>query len=105
MELKSLEMQIAIPRTHDAAKTLQQFQHEGQVINENAQREMENELIHKRQNVQKQEQKDPAMLKYQNDTKQQEEQDTNSKQRQGKKGKKPIKQYHPFKGNHIDFSG
>ncbi|MGV3464080.1 MAG: hypothetical protein ACO1OT_02160, partial [Heyndrickxia sp.] len=62
VELKSLEMQIALPRTHDAGKNMQQIQQVSRVINENAEQEMENSLIQKRHHVLKQEQKDPAML-------------------------------------------
>lgn len=105
MELKSLEMQIALPRTHDAAKNMQHIQQESRVINENAVQEMEKALIQKRQHVLKQESKDPAMLKDQGNSKNHHDQDLNKKQQREKDKENQIHQYHPFKGNHIDFSG
>ncbi|PKR87082.1 hypothetical protein [Heyndrickxia camelliae] len=103
MELKSMEMQIALPRTHDAGKNMQHIQQESRVINENAMQEMEKALDLKRHHVLKQDQKDPAMLKDQGNSKNHHEAPSKKDQEKQKDKEKQI--YHPFKGNHIDFSG
>lgn len=105
MELKSLEMQIALPKTHNAGKNMQHIQHASRVINENAVEEMEKALIQKRQHVLKQEQKDSALLKDQAHPKNHHDHDSSKKDQREKDKEKQSHQHHPFKGNHIDFSG
>nr|WP_249310306.1 hypothetical protein [Bacillus sp. FJAT-49736] len=95
-------MQVALPRTHEAGKNLQHIQQSSQVINENAMHEMEKELIQKRQQVLKQEQKNRAMLRDKGNSDSQQEKGSGKKHQNEKNTEK---QYHPFKGNHIDFSG
>ncbi|QQZ07924.1 hypothetical protein [Heyndrickxia vini] len=99
MELKSIEMQIALPKSIDVSKQTQELQKDGQMLNENAMIQVEKELQKKRQNVIRSEQKDGSHIK--KDSK------DNSFQHELKKHKngKSIEQNHPFKGKNVDYSG
>lgn len=99
MELKSIEMQIALPKSIDASKQTQSIQQEGQLQVDQAMAQMEKELIEKRQNVIRNEQKDGVLIK--------KDQENNSSRRESKKKKKKKfdSENHPYKGKNIDFSG
>lgn len=105
MSLKSIEMQIALPRTFEAGKTSQQHQQQGQMMQEFAGALMEKEMHRRRKTVTESEKTDQAKLKENEGqgTFSQQENDQQSKQ-EGKQ-KEQLKQYHPYKGKQIDFSG
>ncbi|GIN83675.1 hypothetical protein J6TS2_00610 [Heyndrickxia sporothermodurans] len=99
MELKTIEMQIALPKSIDANKQTQEIQQRGILQNENATLQMEKETQAKRKNVIKNERKDHVFVK-----KDQSNQafNQNGKKKQKKKCKD---EHHPYKGNNLDFSG
>ncbi|HJV17442.1 MAG TPA: hypothetical protein VJ546_08695 [Bacillales bacterium] len=105
MSLKSIEMQIALPRTFDASKIQEQLSQRGQGMNDFAAKEMKQDELKQRTTVMKQEQKDAAKLNHDG------EHSNNQRDQKGKqpKSKKSNPQWaaekHPFKGNLIDFSG
>lgn len=95
-------MQVALPRTQDAAKLQEQMQQRGHQLNEQALERMRQEDIKKRKTVTENQQKDEAKLH--ND-----EEQSNAREEQQRKKRKPNqtkpKKRHPYKGNRIDFSG
>jgi len=105
MSLKSIEMQVALPRTMDAGKIQEQLQQRGQNMNDFATIRNQKENEQKRTSVVKQEQKSHVKLSQDNrDGKS----DTEEREKsQGKKSKvlNEEKEKHPYKGNVIDFSG
>lgn len=103
MSLKAIEMQVALPRTHDAGKIQEQLQQRGQHLQEHAAQSVTKEDELKRKTVIKNNQKQEARLNKENG-------DSNQKQEQGKQDKqdkndKPVQQHHPYKGKVIDYSG
>lgn len=102
MSLKSIEMQIALPRTIDAAKLQDQLSQRGQLLNDQANMQMQKEEIKQRKTVVKQEQMDNAKFHQQGG------ESKGSFQYEGKEKKKILqktKENHPYKGNSLDFSG
>lgn len=102
MSLKSIEMQIALPRTIDAAKLHDQLLQRGQLLNDQANLKMQQEEVKQRTTVVKQEQKDSAKFHQQGGKSKE------SFQNKGNKERKNIqagKENHPYKGNFLDFSG
>ncbi|MES1043080.1 hypothetical protein MHI39_15945 [Heyndrickxia sp. FSL K6-6286] len=100
MELKSIEMQIALPKSIDVGKQVQQLHQEGQLLNDHALNQMEKELQQKRKQVMKNEQKDRVHLK-----RKQNDHDELNHERKKHNKQKDQEQQHPYKGNNIDFSG
>ncbi|WML43727.1 hypothetical protein [Neobacillus sp. PS3-40] len=105
MSLKLIEMQIALPRTVDAAKLHEQLSHRGQLSNDHASMQMKQEEIKLRSSVIKQEQKDKANLHHggqnsEGENKQPEQRTKDSQNEVQQPGDK-----HPYKGNFLDFSG
>ncbi|MDZ5473454.1 hypothetical protein SM124_17205 [Bacillus sp. 31A1R] len=103
MSLKAIEMQIALPRTHDAGKLQEQIQQRGQLQNDLASHSVHKEEEKKRTSVIKQEETDHVQLSH----KEKEKQDSEQKKRQKQKEEIQIKEKerHPYKGNYVDFSG
>jgi hypothetical protein len=105
MSLKSVEMQIALPRTVEAGKIQEQLQQRGQNMNDIAAQQKLKEDENKRKTVNKQEQKGNVQLSQKNrdnqhDLNGQQEDEDDKEEKQRKK-----KDYHPYKGKVIDFSG
>lgn len=102
MSLKSIEMQIALPRTIDAAKLQDQLSQKGQLINDQANLQMQQEEIKQRMTVVKQEQKDQAKFQQQGGNS-----GGNSDYKEKREGKvnQKSKEKHPYKGNFLDYSG
>lgn len=101
MSLKAIEMQIALPRTHDAGKIQEQIQQRGQQLQEHAAQRVTKEDELKRTTVIKNNQKQEARLN--KDGQSSSEQD-HSRQQQKKK-EDSLQQNHPYKGKIIDYSG
>ncbi|USK57037.1 hypothetical protein LIS82_11375 [Cytobacillus solani] len=105
MSLKSVEMQIALPRTVEAGKIQEQLQQRGQNMNDIGVQQTQKEQEKKRSTVIKQEQKGNVKL---SQKQQENHQGTNGQQEneeQKEEKEKKQKEYHPYKGTVIDFSG
>ncbi|RFU71313.1 hypothetical protein D0469_02030 [Peribacillus saganii] len=102
MSLKSIEMQVALPRTYDASKLQEQLQQRGQLMHDNAAREMHKEDKKKRTTVMKQKAKERPGFPNEDQSNGSYSGDQSRKQ---KKNIKEKNHNHPYKGNNIDFSG
>ncbi|MEH6990673.1 hypothetical protein [Cytobacillus firmus] len=102
MSLKSIELQIALPRTFEAGKIQDQLQQRGQTISGFAANSTQENAEKQRKTVVKQEHKQNVNLGNDDGERQKEagEQDR-------KKDKKDSndRQNHPYKGKVIDYSG
>ena len=101
MSLKSIEMQVALPRTLEATKLHDQLQQRGQLINDQANEEVKKEVEKQRNFVIKNENLAHTTL---HNHKQEHKKDKNEKH--SDKEKQNVKhEHHPYKGNFIDYSG
>ena len=102
MSLKSIEMQVALPRTFDAQKIHDELAQRGQVINDHAEQKMKKDEFKASSSVLKQEEMVKTRLN-------QDEKDSKNfkekKERNNKKNQKQSREKHPYKGNFLDFSG
>jgi hypothetical protein len=96
MDLKSIDMQIALPRTFEAAKNLQDYQQNAQTAQQHAQAETEKESEWRRKAV--------AEGNDINKTGEREHEQQGEQQQREKKQQKKV-YAHPYKGQQIDFSG
>lgn len=106
MSLKSIEMQVALPRTMEVGKIQEQLQQRGQNMNDFATMRNQKEDEQKRTSVIKHEQKSNVKLSQEernNNKKEQEERE--NKQMKKTKDINDMKEKHPYKGNVIDYSG
>lgn len=101
LSLKLIEMQVALPRTHEAGKLQEQLQQRGQLQNDFASQSVKKEEDKKKTTVIKQEQK--GLTRFSKDG------HPNEHHRQGEskreKQQKQVKEQHPYKGTKVDFSG
>lgn len=102
MSLKSIEMQVALPRTQDAGKLQEQIQQRGQHLSEHAAESVRKEEQKQRTTVTKNKQKDEAKLHQ--DEERSNEAGANSQKRR-KKQQQKEQERHPYKGKVIDYSG
>ena len=103
MSLKSIEMQVALPRTVEVGKIQEQLQQRGQNIHDFATERTHKEERQNRETVIKNEQKTNVKLT-QEDRNGNTGEDKEAPQK--KKSSKPVeKEKHPYKGNVIDYSG
>ncbi|CAH0346164.1 hypothetical protein [Bacillus sp. CECT 9360] len=104
MSLKAIELQVALPRTHDAGKIQEQWQQKDQLAHHHAANEVHKDDEKKRTAVIKQEQKEKLSLHKDGEGAGQE-----GNQRQPRKKKtmdaRQKKYQHPYKGISIDYSG
>ena len=105
MSLKSIEMQIALPRTMEAGKIQEQLQQRGQNMNDFAAIRTQKEEEQKRTSVIKQEQKSNVKLSQDEKENRNGTQDHEDKERKKSKKMNEMKEKHPYKGNVIDYSG
>lgn len=104
MSLKSIEMQIALPRTIDAAKLHDQFLQNAKLHSDQANVKMQQEELKQRTTVVKQEQKDNAKFHQHGGKDESGYQNLeNQKKKNNQKGEEQEK--HPYKGKFLDFSG
>lgn len=101
MSLKSVEMQIALPRTVDAGKLQEQMQNRGMLQNDAAANLVKKEDEQKQKTVVKQERKDIVRFHKEG------ENNNESDQKREKRDKNQEKQgaQHPYKGKILDYSG
>ncbi|PLR77661.1 hypothetical protein CU633_09645 [Bacillus sp. V3-13] len=102
MSLKSIEMQVALPRTQDAGRIQEQLQQRGQHLIEHAAESVQKNEEKQRKTVQKNEQKGEVKMSKDESKKQDDGSKQESKQ---EKEKKAAKELHPYKGTIIDYSG
>ncbi|WP_062105052.1 hypothetical protein [Bacillus niameyensis] len=105
MSLKSIEMQVALPRTVEAGKVSEQLQQRGQLISDQANEEMTKQIEQDRRSVKEMSEQEKLHLKQgsrdgQNDHKHNEH---DKKQKDPRKDR--TKDSHPYKGKTIDYSG
>lgn len=101
MSLKSIEMQVALPRTLDATKLHDQLQQRRQLINDQANEAVKKEVEKQRNFVVKNGNLAHTTLHNQ---KQEHKKDKN--EQYSEKEKQNVKhEHHPYKGNFIDYSG
>jgi len=103
MSLKAIELQVALPRTHDAGKMQEQIQQRSQLTHDLAAREMQKEVEKQEKTVIKQKQKDNVKLKKEEKSGNQYELSVLKEQEE--ETEEQVKMKHPYKGNAIDFSG
>ncbi|WP_167831725.1 hypothetical protein [Mesobacillus selenatarsenatis] len=103
MSLKAIEMQIALPRTHDAGKIQEQLQQRGQHLQEHAAQSVTKEDDLKRKTVIKNKQKQEARLNQEGSSSGNQQQ--NGRRDSKNKGDQPDQPHHPYKGKVIDYSG
>lgn len=101
MSLKLIEMQVALPRTVDAAKIQEQHMQRGQLMNSQANMMVQQDEVKQRTTVVKQEQKE--MARFHENGGNTDQQD--SKEQKEKQKKNNMPDTHPYKGHFIDFSG
>ncbi|WP_394137079.1 hypothetical protein [Cytobacillus oceanisediminis] len=103
MSLKSIELQVALPRTIEAGKIQEQLQQRGQAMGEIAAEKTRKDEVKNRHTVIKQEQKQNVSLakEEKNNHKGRDEPD----QKEKRKKDSSREQSHPFKGKVIDYSG
>jgi hypothetical protein len=102
MSLKAIEMQIALPRTHDAGKIQEQLQQRGQHLQEHAAQSVAKEDDLKRKTVMKNNQKQEARLNQEGGQPGHQHQNGRGDQ---KNDDLPAQPHHPYKGKVIDYSG
>jgi hypothetical protein len=100
MSLKSIEMQVALPRTLDATKLHDQLQQRGQLVNDQANEETKKEVEKQRNFVVKNENLAHTTLHNQ---KQKHIKDKN--EQPSEKKKQNNLEQHPYKGIFINYSG
>ncbi len=99
MEWKAVEMQVALPRTNDAAKMLQEDQQRGNLLQQHLAAAHAAEETRKRQQV-----TDAGTANKTSDKKSGEDQAVTKARKDSHRGGN-IPQPHPYKGNRIDFKG
>ncbi|MCR2820694.1 hypothetical protein [Lederbergia panacisoli] len=102
MSLKSIEMQVALPRTVEAGKISDQLQQRGQIILDQAAKEMEEKLERERHGIMEMDRKDKLLLK---DGQSHHNGDENPPNRNKKKKPIKVEGTHPYKGTTIDYNG
>lgn len=105
MSLKSIEMQVALPRVLDAAKIQEQEQQRGTHIAQNMAATVEKSEEKTRHQVNELEEKEKAAIKDQDSKNQgeREQKEEHKSQSNIVDARRPIVK-HPFKGNRIDFT-
>ncbi|WP_046175032.1 hypothetical protein [Domibacillus indicus] len=98
MDFKSVEMQVALPRTFDAAKSFHDHQQTAQATQYHAQAETEKKAEWRQKAVE--ESGDLAKTGERGH-----EQQQSKHQQQKKKQQEKTYAAHPYKGQQIDFSG
>ncbi|WP_394583670.1 hypothetical protein [Cytobacillus firmus] len=103
MSLKSIELQIALPRTFEAGKIQDQIQQRGQTISGFAANSTRENAEKQRKTVVKQEHKQNVNLG--NDDSQRQKEAGGHDRKEDKKKDSNDRQNHPYKGKVIDYSG
>ncbi|MBO1510387.1 hypothetical protein [Metabacillus bambusae] len=101
MSLRNIEMQIALPRTHDAGKLQEQLNQRSQLAQEQLANSFQKESDIKRSQVQ--ENSDSEKLHLKKESSEQHQQHNQKKRK--KEQKQDENPDHPYKGKKIDFFG
>lgn len=101
MSLRSIEMQVAIPRTLDAGKLQEQMQQRGQNMTDQANEAVQKDVEYKRNHVIKSEK--TAKSRLLKDKQKHDEEHKRNHARETKEGQQ--NEQHPYKGTIIDYSG
>ena len=100
MSLKNIEMQIALPRTHDAGKIQDHLNQRNQQIQDQLAHSIQKEVDLKRTQVSENRESDKLSLK--KDQSQQHQEQSKKRNKDQKQEENPN---HPYKGKKIDFFG
>lgn len=100
LSLKSIELQVALPRSQDAGKLQEQMSREGQRFQESLAQSQIKEDIKKRKTVNEFEKMSKSKIKDDNRKKKKE-----SKYKKNDETESEEKIEHPYLGSSIDFSG
>lgn len=104
MSWKAVELQVALPRTHDVGQLQEQMQQRGQLVQDQLQQAQLREQLLNRTSVKKMNEKDDLKL-----TDQEEGNTANDDRQESKQYEKHDEQKesvkHPFLGKFIDYSG
>lgn len=103
MSLKSIELQIAIPKTFDAGKLAEQKQQRIQVMQEHANMQTEKQAEKDKETVLETEHYEKIKEEQERENEQREKQQKKEEEARNEEGKKNAK--HPYKGSFVDFSG
>src|SRR5690625_1730084 len=102
MSLKSIELQVAIPRTHDAGKMQDQMTKQSQNFQDTlTKKQLEEELL-RRTKVNEYE---AVIQQNVSDEEKQKKEDKDERKEQQSKEDEKLKLNHPYLGKKIDFSG
>lgn len=103
MGFKSIELQVAIPRSQDAGKMQEQMMRQGQQFQETlTQQQLREEIINR---TKVNEYEDVEKRNIDEDERKQQEEKERKKRKQNNKEKTKQSTNHPYLGNKIDFSG
>jgi|SRR5690625_1391629 len=104
MSLKSIELQVAIPRTHDAGRMQEQMTKQSQQFQDTLTKQQLREELIKRGKVNEYEQvKNLHVKDEEKDKNRKDDLDDQKKRKQGEKKQSQLE--HPYLGKKIDFSG
>lgn len=103
MSLKSIELQVAIPRTFEAGKVQEKQQQREQIVYENTSAVQKDAEI-KRNQINKNEKSSEAKLHHDKKDKKQQHDTKENQHREANKKEEKTEQ-HPYKGTFIDYSG
>lgn len=104
MGFKSIELQVAIPRSQDAGKMQEQMMKQGQQFQETLTEQQLREEVLKRKQVNQYDAVEKQVIKDEEKRKQQQEKERNEQnEKEEKEQKKEIN--HPYLGKNVDFSG
>jgi hypothetical protein len=98
MVIRLAELQVALPKTQDVSKIVEQLQQRGQSMQDYIALDVQKKEEQKRRQVTKNGKKEGPALHLQSSS-------HNEKLLINKGKKNEHKKQHPFKGNHIDISG
>lgn len=101
MGLKSIEMQVAIPRSQDAGKMQEQLSRQGQQFQETLTEQQLREELVRRKKTNRQE----KVLKREVDDEGQTEERGEQEQQNREKEERNSEMSHPYLGRQIDWSG
>ncbi|XJZ28523.1 hypothetical protein ACF5W4_06935 [Bacillota bacterium Lsc_1132] len=104
MSLKSIEMQIALPRSIDASKLQDQLSHRGQQLQDHAVQAGQQQEVKQRSTVLKNDESHKSALR---DGDQSQDHGGQNKKNRKNDSQQTMQQNgtHPYKGNFLDFSG
>lgn len=101
--LKSIELQVAIPRTQTAGKLQEQMQQRGTVAQDQLSQQQITEQIRERTVVTETEKLIQKRLNNDDDSKKEKEAYDEKERKKKRKKKESVEKLHPYKGKHIDI--